>query len=141
VTDGEPETAVSASLHEIKSIKNQHKHFILFFIFYFIKSHTIDSFVNHLDGHFSYLQTLDFSFKMYLTFWIKCHLYNNTNTELNIQYRPNSQRFQKRSKQCSSAKVRKWEFWGRKGKGGVFSLSVLCSFTKSIRNLLFWQTI
>ena len=32
-TDGGPETAVSASLQKIKSIKNQHKHFfILFFI-------------------------------------------------------------------------------------------------------------
>ena len=35
-----------------KSIKNQ-----------FIKSQTSDSFVNHFDGHFAYLKTLDFSFK------------------------------------------------------------------------------
>ena len=61
MTEGEPETAVSASLQKIKSIKNQHKHFILFF--YFINSQTNDSFVNHFDGHFAYLKTLDFSFK------------------------------------------------------------------------------
>ena len=34
-----------------------------FIIFYFIKSQTSDSFVNHFDGHFAYLKTLDFSFK------------------------------------------------------------------------------
>ena len=28
--------------------------------FYFIKSETSDSFVNHFDGHFAYLKTLDF---------------------------------------------------------------------------------
>ena len=48
VTDGEPETAVSASLQKIKSIKNQQQKiiflFFIFFIFlfsfsYFIKSH------------------------------------------------------------------------------------------------------
>ena len=61
VTDGEPETAVSASLQKIKSIENQHKNFFLS-IFYFIKSQTSDSFVNHFDGHFAYLKTLDFSF-------------------------------------------------------------------------------
>ena len=61
MTDGEPETVVSASLQKIKSIKNPIKHFI--FIFYFIKSETIDSFVNHFDGHFAYLKTLDFYFK------------------------------------------------------------------------------
>ena len=35
------------------------------YIFYFIKikSQTSDSFVNHFDGHFAYLKTLDFSFK------------------------------------------------------------------------------
>ena len=61
VTDGEAETAVSASLQKIKSIKNQHKQFY----FYFIKSQTSDSFVNHFDGHFAYLKTLDFSFKVH----------------------------------------------------------------------------
>jgi len=60
MTDGEPETAVSASLQKIKSIKNQHKHF---FNFYLIKSQINDSFVNHFDGQFAYLKTLDFSFK------------------------------------------------------------------------------
>ena len=63
MTDGEPETAVSASLQKIKSIKNQHKQFL--FHFYFIKYQTIDSFVNHSDGHFAYLKTLDFSFNDY----------------------------------------------------------------------------
>ena len=72
MTDGEPETVVSASLQKIKSIKNPIKHFI----FYFIKSETSDSFVNHFDGHFAYLKTLDFYFKAgsaalnnYLEFW------------------------------------------------------------------------
>ena len=58
MTDGEPETVVSASLEKIKSIKNPIKHF------YFIKSETSDSFVNHFDGHFAYLKTLDFYFKV-----------------------------------------------------------------------------
>ena len=60
---GEPKTAVSASLQKIKLIKNQHKHFSSFF--YFIKSHTSDSFVNHFNDHFAYLKTLDFSFTEY----------------------------------------------------------------------------
>ena len=60
MNDGEPETAVSASLQKIKSIKNQYKKKN---IFYFIKSQTSDSFVNHFDGHFAYLKTLYFSFK------------------------------------------------------------------------------
>ena len=60
MTDGEPETAVSASLQKIKLIKNQQR---FIFIFYFIKSQTSDSFVNHFDGHFTYLKTLDISFK------------------------------------------------------------------------------
>ena len=60
MTDGEPETAVSASLQKIKLIKNPIKHLIL--IFNFIKSETRDSFVNHFDGHFAYLKTLDFYF-------------------------------------------------------------------------------
>ena len=59
VTDGEPETVVSASLQKIKSIKNPIKHLFLFFI----KSETSDPFVNHFDGHFAYLKTLDFYFK------------------------------------------------------------------------------
>ena len=57
MTDGEPETVVSASLQKIKLIKNP----IEFFLF--IKSETSDSFVNHFDGHFAYLKTLDFYFK------------------------------------------------------------------------------
>ena len=65
MTDGEPETAVSANLQKIKSIKNQQKHFFSFFLS-FIKSQTSDSFVNHFDGHFAYLKTLDFSFKRQL---------------------------------------------------------------------------
>ena len=60
--DGEPETAVSASLQKIKLIKNQQT------FFNFIKSQTCecDSFVNHFDGHFAYLKTLDFSFNFKL---------------------------------------------------------------------------
>ena len=61
MTDGEPETVVSASLQKIKSIKNPIFYFI--FNFYFIKSETSDSFVNHFDGHFAYLKTLDFYYK------------------------------------------------------------------------------
>ena len=61
VTNGEPETVVSASIQKIKSIKNPIKPF--FFIFFFIKSETSDTFVNHFDGHFAYLKTLDFYFK------------------------------------------------------------------------------
>ena len=34
---------------------------MIFIIFYFIKSETSDSFVNHFDGHFTYLKTLDFN--------------------------------------------------------------------------------
>ena len=60
MTDGEPETVVSASLQNIKSIKTPIKHFI--FIFYFIKPETSDSFVNHFEGHYAYLKTLDFYF-------------------------------------------------------------------------------
>ena len=56
------ETVVSASLQKIKSIKNPIKHF--YFIFYFFKSETSDSFVSHFDGHFAYLKTLDFYFKV-----------------------------------------------------------------------------
>ena len=60
MTDGEPETVVSASLQKIKSIKNPIKPPQN--IFYFIKSETSDSFVNHFDSHFAYLKTLDFYF-------------------------------------------------------------------------------
>ena len=34
----------------------------IFYLFYFIKSETSDLFVNHFDGHFVYLKTLDFYF-------------------------------------------------------------------------------
>ena len=60
--DGEPKTVVSASLQKIKSIKNPLFFFIVFF-FFLIKSETSDSFVNHFDGHFAYLKTLDCYFK------------------------------------------------------------------------------
>ncbi len=65
MTDGEPETVVSASLHKIKSIKNPIKLFFFFFFFFSssIKSETSDSLVSHFDGHFAYLKTLDFYFK------------------------------------------------------------------------------
>ena len=59
MTDGEPETVVS--LQKINSIKNP----IKFLFFYFIKSETSDSFVNHFDGYFAYLKTLDFYFHVY----------------------------------------------------------------------------
>ena len=59
MTDGELETVVSASLQNIKSLKTQLN---IFFNFCFIQSETSDSFVNHFDGHFAYLKTLDFYF-------------------------------------------------------------------------------
>ena len=68
MTDGEPETVVSASLQKTKSIKNPIKHF---FNFYFIKSETSDSFVNHFDGHFAYLKTLEFYFKSSVRFALR----------------------------------------------------------------------
>ena len=47
-----------------KSIISQYKQTNLKkIIFYFIKSQTSDSFVNHFDDHFAKLKTLDFSFK------------------------------------------------------------------------------
>ena len=58
MTGGEPETAVSASLQKIKSIKNPN----IFLNFYFIKSETSDSFVSNFDGHFAYLKTMDFKY-------------------------------------------------------------------------------
>ena len=62
MTDGEPETVVSASLQKIKSIKNLIKHNLK--NKKIIKSETSDSFVNYFDGHFAYLKTLDFYFNM-----------------------------------------------------------------------------
>ena len=56
MTDGE--------LEKIKSIKNQYKQKLFFLN---IKSQTSDSFVNHFNGHFAYLKTLDFSFKVMIT--------------------------------------------------------------------------
>ena len=49
--------------HKKKKIKKKKKKKKTFII-YFIKSQTSDSFVNHFDGHFAYLKTLDFSFKL-----------------------------------------------------------------------------
>ena len=60
MTDGEPETVVLASLQKIKTIKTPIKRYF----FNFIKSETSDSFVNHFDGHFAYLKTLEFYFKL-----------------------------------------------------------------------------
>ena len=53
MTDGEPKTVVLTSLQKIKSIKTP-----IFILFYFIKSKTSDSFVNHFDGHFAYFKNL-----------------------------------------------------------------------------------
>ena len=66
MTDGEPETAFSASLLKIKSLKTNINFFSFFFLllFYYIKSQTSDSFVFHFDGHFAYLKILDFSFNI-----------------------------------------------------------------------------
>ena len=59
MTDGEPETVVSASLQKIKLIKNPFKKNKKIKI---IKSETSDSFVSHFDGYFARLKTLDFYF-------------------------------------------------------------------------------
>ena len=59
MTDGEPETVVWASLQ-----KKRNRVRTKINIFYLIKSETSDSFVNHFDGYFAYLKTLDFSFKL-----------------------------------------------------------------------------
>ena len=47
---------------------------IYLFIFYFIKSETSDSFVNHFDGHFAYLKTLDFKALFWTNLTSHCHL-------------------------------------------------------------------
>ena len=60
MTDGEPETVVSASLQKKKSIKNPIKHFFIFFISLNLK--LVTHLFNHFDGHFAYLKTLDFYF-------------------------------------------------------------------------------
>ena len=65
MTDGEPETAVSASLQKIKSIKNQHKKPFLSIFFFISLNLKLVSFVNHFDGHFTYLKALDLSFNSY----------------------------------------------------------------------------
>ena len=72
MTDGEPETVVSASLQKIKSIKNPVK----LNLFYFIKSETSDSFVNHFDGHFAYLKTLDFNIYIYMYNFVCCQAHH-----------------------------------------------------------------
>ena len=68
MTDRVSETAVSASLLKHK----ENKKIFLFspFCFYFIKSETSDSFVNHFDGHFAYLKTLDFSINEESLWWV-----------------------------------------------------------------------
>ena len=63
MTNGEPETVVLASLQKIKLIKTPVKQQIKKKN-YFIKSETSDSFVNHFDGHFAHLKTLDFYFNI-----------------------------------------------------------------------------
>ena len=62
VTSGKV-TWLMANLQKIKLIKNPIK--LYFILFYFIRSETSDSFVNHFNGHFAYLKTLDFYFKIY----------------------------------------------------------------------------
>ena len=60
MTDGEPETGLGQPTEEKNWLKTQLKKNSFF---YFVKSETSDSFVNHFDGHFAYLKTLDFYFK------------------------------------------------------------------------------
>ena len=63
MTDGEPKAVVSANLQKIRSIKIIKTQLNIFY-FFFIKSETSGSFVNHFDGHFAYLKTLDFYFNL-----------------------------------------------------------------------------
>ena len=76
----EPDTPVSASLQKTNRLKtNINTVVVFFFLFsfflflvYFVVVvvvclfvfFTTDSFVNHFDGHFAYLKTLNFSFKL-----------------------------------------------------------------------------
>ena len=82
MTDGEPETVVSVGLQKIKSIKNPIKYFL---IFYLIKSETSDSFVNHFDGHFAYLKTLDFYIKV-VKLGVEHYDYNTSCGNNNVQH-------------------------------------------------------
>ena len=56
-----PQTDVTS--REAYRKQNRLKTQLNILFFYFIKSETSDSFVNHFDGHFAYLKTLDFYFK------------------------------------------------------------------------------
>ena len=85
MTDGEPETVVSASLQKIKSIKNpilKNKNKI----FYFIKSETSDSFVNHFGGHFAYLKTLNFYFKHHVYLLTLFHDTSDVNKHPSLEH-------------------------------------------------------
>ena len=90
MTDGEPETAVLASLQKTKSIKNQHKLFFIFLFFYSLNLKLYsDSFVNHFDGHFAYLKTLDFFFNEVVTdnesrIGLRCHKVDVLHLHLNV---------------------------------------------------------
>ena len=70
MTNEEPETVVLASLQKIKLIK-------IPIIFSPLKSETSDSFVNHFDGHFASLKTLDFYFKISIS-WGKIIRYSGS---------------------------------------------------------------
>ena len=58
VTSGKP-TKYNIKKKRLKTQLN------IFIYFYFIKSETSDSFVNHSDGHFAYLKNLDFYFNVH----------------------------------------------------------------------------
>ena len=71
-----PQTDVTSG--EDYTNKNQLKtQFNIFISLYFIKSETSDSFVNHFDGHFAYIKTLDFYFKKRTPGWLKQSVYAN----------------------------------------------------------------
>ena len=67
-----PQTDVTSgeAYRKIKSIKNSIKQLVFFLS---IKSETSDSFVNHFDGYFAYLKTLD--------------VYFNSTTAMGVWYR------------------------------------------------------
>ena len=77
MTEGDPETAVSASLQETNRLKTNINTVVVFFFSFFLFGvyfvvvvvclfvfFTTGSFVNHFDGHFAYLKTLNCSFKL-----------------------------------------------------------------------------
>ena len=95
------------SLQKIKLIKTPIKHF--FIKNFFIKSETSDSFVNHFDGHFAYLKTLDFYFNDNPVITSSNFFLTLKNTSCN-----NGISYTKRVEINTSIITFKWSQWTRK---------------------------